>query len=167
MLVAWYPLINDINDYSGNYNNLNMNNPANCISNKEGKLSKSYTFQNTDARLTSINKIPASNYISYAAWVYWTNNTRLRQGIVGYFNQSPTAGYNGVMEIDNANRLSICVPNRSGTQEIPLYSNGTIQQNVWTHIVVSISLLDGKCKFYINGVLDCEKQFANTVYPIA
>ncbi|MDG0965255.1 MAG: hypothetical protein P8O23_09315, partial [Opitutales bacterium] len=55
-----------------------------------------------------------------------------------------------------------------GTAGEEFWANGYLSLNQWSHLVFSYSLENRRVRFYINGVLDSEGNFANSqIFPLA
>lgn len=165
MLLAWYPLNGNLEDYSGNGNHLVNNNTTNITVNSSGKIGKCYNFTGT-SYLSSNSSISPLKEVTYTAWINWTNSTVYCQGVVNNFRHGGSSGYNSSFNICSTGQLRLDIAQKDGTTHTALMSTGKISENVWSHVACYLNYETGECKFYINGKLDTTTRFSSSYYPM-
>lgn len=149
-LIAWYPLKDDIKDYSLEGNDLINSSPTDIVQDStNGKLGKCYNFDGT-GYLSSKNKISYTKGVTYSAWVYY-NTTGTILGIVNNYNNSGSTGYNASIAISALGNLIVGVPDKDSTGSSVYTSSGIVSPNIWTHVCITIDTINGNINFYING----------------
>jgi hypothetical protein len=152
----------NLNDSSGNgYNG--SNNGATLTTDRFGNANSAYNFNGTSSYVTISSAIPTStSAFTITAWIYPTNLSQSSSGggvggtILNADNDGNSDGYD--LGIRNTNKIWWWP---AGNQD--LFSNGSINLNVWTHIVISVS--GATTTMYINGALDSTQTSANTQVP--
>lgn len=161
-LVAWYPLKDNINDYSGNGYHLTNTNASSVVQDiTDGKLGKCYNFSGSGALKNTANVWKTFNIskFSIVAWIKLTSANGMNQygashyinGAIGIMSDSVSFSF-----MIKSQKPALQVRDtREGYYWTYYTANTQLSINQWYHIAL---VVDGNnTKIYINGNLD--KQF--------
>ena len=170
-LVAWYPLKDNINDYSGNgYHLTNTNTSSVVLDTTDGKLGSCYNFSGAGALKSNANvwKTFDTSKFTIAVWIKLTSANGVNQdgipnninGAIGIMSEGVSFSF-----MIRSQKPTLQVRDtREGYYWAYYTANTQLSINQWHHIAL---VVDGNnIKIYINGNLD--KQFtldATVVLP--
>lgn len=154
MLVAWYPLKEDINDYSLNNYHLTNTNPLSVVQDPtDGKLGKCYNFSGAGSlkNLSTYWQTFDMSKFTLSAWLKPTSYT----GSGDWFNGGIGIMSDGLVSFSLSLSpslvpvIQICNADNYFTWEY-YYCDNALLLNAWSHLTITVK---GKTIiFYINGV---------------
>lgn len=159
-LITWYPLNSNLNDYSGNNNNLVAY--SNFIYDAAGKIGGCYRASQTSSYASSTNNLYLNEDMSMCIWFK----------LDAYSSTSPTAIMTNHDYTTTSNfginlagdKIAISIGYTDGTREWNARnSTTTIALNKWYHVVLTYKKSTKNLKLYVNGVLELNETLTKEV----
>lgn len=165
-LVVWYPLNGNLNDYSGNNNNLSFySSPTSLPVNLSGKIGSCYervTARNNTDFLTSSKPIDLQGDFTMACWAFPTTlHPDTANGLVTnhYHGDNKGAGLN--VKYISATDFRISCNTGSGTSRTYYSYYGTSNiYNKWSHLILRFVKSSNTFSLWVNGVVELEWTYA-------
>ena len=121
----------------------------------QGRFGYALEFDGTDGvveipHASSLNIDPASGAITMEAWVYPRAGVGFLMSVVakrGYGSRARVVNYEMAIQQFN-NRLAFI----SGQESVVYLSDVLVPPNEWSHIAVTLGGIEGRARFFLNGV---------------
>ena len=158
-LIAWYPLNSNLNDYSGNNNDLIAY--SNFIYDEAGKIGGCYRASQTSSYASSKNNLYLNEDISMCVWFKLEAYSTSPTAIITNHDHSSTSNFGINL---SGNKIGISIGYTDGTREWSgRNSNTIIELNKWYHVVLTYKKSSKNLKLYVNGVLECNDTLTKEV----
>jgi len=161
-LLAWWHMNGNLNDSSGNNNN-GTNSGASLTTDRFGNANSAYSFNGSNSYVSIASATPTNTAnFTITAWIYPTSLNQASGGggvggtIINADNDGNSDGYD--LGIRNTGKIWWWP---AGSED--LFSNATINLNVWTHIAVAVN--NATTTMYVNGAFDSSQSSASTQVP--
>lgn len=149
-LITWYPLNSNLNDYSGNNNNLVAY--SNFIYDAGGKIGGCYRASQTSSYASSTNNLYLNEDMSMCTWFKLDAYSTSPTAIITNHDHASTSNFGINLAGD---KIAISIGYTDGTREWSARnSTTTIALNKWYHVVLTYKKSTKNLKLYVNGVLE-------------
>jgi hypothetical protein len=154
-LIAWYPFNGNANDQSGNLYNGTVDG-ANLASDRMNVSNSSYSFDGDNDWINFENhpSLKLSGSLTYSAWIYIEGITNV-MGIVGTGEATSWDKASSMLLVDTDYNLRFEIGDGSGQGQLSkiIYTDKSLEQNKWYHVVGTFNSSDGIIKLYLNSKL--------------